>query len=89
MLILNRRFYLFLLTIPLITGTWSCAAKKDMEEKKIIYQNNKTIPESIIEEAKTALSYYPELEDVEIEFRFKDNIKKSFMQAQPKIKNLV
>lgn len=59
-----------------------------MEEKKIVYQGNKIIPESIEEEAKIALSYYPELEDVEIEFRYKEDIKKSFMQAQPKIANL-
>ena len=59
-----------------------------MEEQKIVYQGNKIIPESIEEEAKIALSYYPELEDVEIEFRYKEDIKKSFMQAQPKIANL-
>ena len=74
--------------IPLLAGNWGCAAKKDMEEKKIVYQNNKIIPESIINEAKIALSYYPELEDIEVEFKFKDNIKKSFMQAQPRIGNL-
>lgn len=88
MLILNNRIYLFLVIIPLLAGNWSCAAKKDMEEKKIVYQNNKIIPESILNEAKIALSYYPELENIEIEFRFKEDIKKSFMQAQPKIKNL-
>ncbi|MCY2687394.1 hypothetical protein OU683_09555 [Salinimicrobium sp. TH3] len=59
-----------------------------MEEEKIIYQGNKIIPESILDEAKIALSYYPELKDVEIEFKYKDNIKKSFMQAQPKVANL-
>lgn len=59
-----------------------------MEEKKIVYQNNKIIPESILNEAKIALSYYPELEDIKIEFRFKEDIKKSFMQAQPRISNL-
>ncbi|NJW51673.1 hypothetical protein HC175_01925 [Salinimicrobium sp. CDJ15-91] len=59
-----------------------------MEEKNIVYQNNKIIPESIFEEAKTALSFYPELKDVEIEFRYKEDIKKSFMQAQPRFSNL-
>ncbi len=43
---------------------------------------------SILEEAKVALSFYPELEDVEIEFRYKNNIKNAFMQAQPKVANL-
>jgi hypothetical protein len=83
-----RRIFALLLMMPLLMGSWSCAAKKDMEEKKIIYQGNKTIPESILNEAKIALSYYPELKDVEIEFKFKQDIKKSFMQAQPRIANL-
>ncbi len=86
--ILKRPLYLILIMIPLLAGNWSCAAKKDMEEKKIVYQKNKIIPESILNEAKIALSYYPELEDVEIEFKFKEDIKKSFMQAQPKVSNL-
>ncbi len=45
---------------------------------------NKIIPESIKEEALEALSFYPELYDTSIEFKFKDKIKKSTMQAQPK-----
>lgn len=56
--------------------------------EKIVFQENKIIPKSILEEAKTALSYYPELKDVQIEFQFKEDIKKSFMQAQPEFSNL-
>lgn len=56
--------------------------------EKVVFQENKIIPVSILEEAKTALSFYPELKDVRIEFRFKDDIKKSFMQAQPEFSNL-
>lgn len=41
------------------------------------------IPESIKEEAKIALSHYPELKETSIEFKFKKKIKKSTMQAQP------
>ncbi|WP_452219268.1 hypothetical protein [Lacinutrix undariae] len=41
------------------------------------------IPEIIKEEATTALSYYPELKNTIIEFRFKKDIKKSTMLAQP------
>lgn len=44
---------------------------------------NKQIPKSIAEEVYTALSYYPELKDTAISFKFKENIKKSTMQAQP------
>ena len=85
-----RKKILFLIVIlPLLGGNWSCAARKNIETEKITYQGNKIIPKNILEEAIVALSYYPELEDVEIEFKFKKGIKKSFMQAQPKIRNLV
>ncbi|MBT8187313.1 MAG: hypothetical protein KJO73_06470 [Croceitalea sp.] len=43
----------------------------------------KEIPQSILKEAKVALSFYPQLENVPIVFKFKKNIKKSTMQAQP------
>ncbi len=54
-----------------------------MIEQPDINLSTKTIPESIMKEALQALSYYPELTDTEIVFKFKDNIKKSTMQAQP------
>ncbi len=73
---------------PFLAANWSCAANKRWQEKKVVYQNNKIIPENILKEAQVALSFYPELEDVEIEFKFKYGIKKSFMQAQPKISKL-
>jgi hypothetical protein len=41
------------------------------------------IPQSILGEVETALSFYPELKDVNIEIKFKKNIKKSTMQARP------
>lgn len=41
-------------------------------------------PNSIEKEVKTALDFYPELSDVSIEIKFKKNIKKSTMQAQPR-----
>ncbi|MDG5491559.1 hypothetical protein [Psychroserpens sp. SPM9] len=41
------------------------------------------IPDSIQTEAKSALSYFPQLDSVPIEFKFKKNIKKSTMQARP------
>ncbi len=83
-----KKVLILILVVPFLAGNWSCAANKQLQEKKIIYQNNKIIPENILDEAKVALSFYPELEDVEIEFKFKKGIKKSFMQAQPKISNL-
>jgi len=41
------------------------------------------IPESINKEARAALLYYPNLKNTHIEFRFKENIRKSTMLAQP------
>ncbi|MBR9844998.1 MAG: hypothetical protein GYB35_02265 [Algicola sp.] len=42
------------------------------------------IPNSIKSNVETALSFYPQLNSTPIEFKFKKNIKKSTMQAQPK-----
>ncbi|MGB7393704.1 MAG: hypothetical protein WA913_04865 [Pricia sp.] len=46
------------------------------------------VPDSIQEEARIALSHYPSLKDTPITFKFKKNIKKSTMQAQPVIGSL-
>ncbi len=45
---------------------------------------NKVIPDNIKQEALEALSFYPELAGTAIAFKFKDKIKKSTMQAQPR-----
>ena len=50
--------------------------------EKILY-THKEIPKSITAETHKALSYYPALKDTPITFKFKKNIKKSTMQAQP------
>lgn len=60
-----------------------------MDQEQEITYTNKIIPEVIKEEVEEALSHYPELKDTPIEFRFKRNIKKSFMQAQPKLSGLL
>lgn len=41
------------------------------------------IPNNIKNEVETALAYYPQLKNINIEFKFKKNIKKSTMQARP------
>lgn len=53
------------------------------------YAGNKTIPDTLRHEVLTALSYYPELKDTKIHFVFKDNIRKSFMQAQPLVRTML
>lgn len=74
-----------ILILSLFSG---CAQKFAMAPETEIYHQNKIIPKEIAREAKIALSYFPELEKVPIEFRFKEDIKKSFMQAQPKFSNI-
>ncbi|MRT17964.1 hypothetical protein F3C99_13500 [Vitellibacter sp. q18] len=49
-----------------------------------IHLDNKIIPDSIRKEAIEAISFYPELYETAITFKFKDHIKKSTMQAQPR-----
>jgi len=46
--------------------------------------SNKEIPKSIQKQVEKALTYYPELKDTPITFKFKKSIKKSTMQAQPR-----
>lgn len=50
--------------------------------------SNKIIPANIKKEVQEALSYYPELDSAPIEFKFKKEIKKSTMQAQPVFRSL-
>ncbi|QWX85753.1 hypothetical protein H0I23_15600 [Cellulophaga sp. HaHaR_3_176] len=56
-----------------------------MKDKK----SEHIVPDSIRKEALTALSYYPELKNTRIEIKFKKNIKKSIMQAQPSFWSLL
>ncbi|MBP2830751.1 hypothetical protein J8281_01010 [Aquimarina sp. U1-2] len=53
------------------------------------YIKNKIIPEIIRNAAHTALSHYPELDNVAIEFKLKTSLNKSFMKAQPKFSTLL
>ncbi|PRP67030.1 hypothetical protein [Nonlabens agnitus] len=46
------------------------------------------VPENIRKEAEMAMSFYPELADTEVEFKYNNMVRKNFMQAQPKWKSL-
>lgn len=48
-------------------------------------EGEKVIPTSVDSAAIEALSYYPELRDIHIEFVFKDEMGGAFMEAQPKL----
>lgn len=50
---------------------------------------HKDIPLSIEKEARIALSHYPQLAGTKISLKFKNDIKKSTMQAQPVFKSLL
>lgn len=77
-------FISFLIFLP------ACHAQQStMKQKDSLKFNNKIVPDIIWRETYVALSHYPELKDTPIEIRFKKNIKKSFMQAQPKIGSLL
>lgn len=41
------------------------------------------IPKHIKDRVEVALAYFPQLDDIHIEFKIKENIKKSTMQARP------
>ena len=48
------------------------------------FSNHKKIPGELRSPILKALSFYPELKDVKIDFEFNENIRKSVMQAQPR-----
>lgn len=60
------------------------SANGEVSTDSINYAKNKNIPDIIREEVLIALSHYPELADTRIDFVFRKDILKSFMQAQPK-----
>ncbi len=53
------------------------------------HYKNKTIPNEIKHQVEKALSYFPSLKDIDIQFKFKKNIKKTTMQAQPNFLSLL
>lgn len=54
----------------------------------ILSKPKKVIPKNIKPEVEVALGHFPELKNIPIEFKFKKNIEKSVMQAQPTFKGL-
>lgn len=54
------------------------------EENLEQYAHNKKFPKELKTVILKALSFYPELQDKRIEFKFNENIRKSVMQAQPR-----
>lgn len=65
----------------------SCAAYRP-ETKTVVLQENKVVPEQMAQEVSTALSYFPELRGVPLNFRFKKEIDDSYMQARPDLNTI-
>src|SRR5699024_12172804 len=49
---------------------------------------NKVMPDSIRPQVTKALTFFPQLDGYKITFKFKDSIRKSTMQAQPKFSSI-
>ncbi|WP_405198207.1 hypothetical protein [Christiangramia sp. LLG6405-1] len=81
--LLKNRFS-FIMIVMMFT-LCNAQQKSNMHQKDSLEYSNKIVPENIWRETYVALSHYPELKTTPIEFKFKKNIKKSFMQAQPKL----
>jgi len=64
----------------------STSSNKEYEPEN--FRENKYIPKVIENEVLKALSFYPELQKTHINFVFKQNIKKSVMQAQPDFRTI-
>ncbi|RZS98775.1 hypothetical protein [Cecembia calidifontis] len=60
--------------------------EKDLDA--IVNFKNKKVPKAILGPVKEALEYFPELEEVDITFEFKERISGAVMQAQPKVLSL-
>ncbi len=88
-LILLVSFLCLFTTGPLL-GASGDPPKKELKCNALAaYGMHKTIPPELEEVILTALSFYPELANTRIEFIYHENIRKSVMQAQPKVLSLL
>lgn len=59
------------------------------KESSELFANRKTIPDNLREVTLKALSFYPALKDVKIDFKYSSNIRTHFMQAQPRYTTMI
>lgn len=78
LLFLFGSFYMFISPLT----SFSQTDDSNVDDEFIEYQN-KSIPVEIAEATIEALSYFSELEDVSIDFVYREKIKGAVMQAQP------
>ena len=86
-LILLVSYLCFFSAGPLL-GASNDPPGKEPNSELAAYGKHKTIPAELEEVILTALSFYPELATTRIEFIYYENIRKSVMQAQPKVISL-
>ncbi|WKN43174.1 hypothetical protein [Tunicatimonas pelagia] len=72
----------------------ACKAHNNYDADSVVsdvaaFTKNKSIPDEMRSVIIAALSQYPDLVDTRIEFRYEDEIRKSVMQAQPKVMSLL
>jgi len=77
----------------MLAATLSCQADKDGVDPPFSdvasFTKNKFIPIEMREVIVAALASYPSLADTKIHFVYKEDIRKSVMQAQPKVSSLL
>lgn len=88
-LIFLLSFLCFFTASPLCGASHDPLAEKPQDSDLAAYGKYKTIPQELEEVILTALSFYPELATTRIEFIYHENIRKSVMQAQPKVISLL
>lgn len=82
--------YLCFFTAGVVLGAAHDPPQKDPQNSSLVaYGKHKTIPQELEEVILTALSFYPELASTRIEFIYHEDIRKSVMQAQPKVLSLL
>lgn len=90
MILWSKTYVIIIISILISLLNWNnLYAQNKMKQKDTLKFENKIVPDEIWRETYIALSHYPELKNTPIEFKFKKEIQKSFMQAQPKISGLL
>ncbi len=90
MILWSKTYVTIIISILISLLNWNnLYAQNKMKQKDTLKFENKIVPDEIWRETYIALSHYPELKNTPIEFKFKKEIQKSFMQAQPKISGLL
>jgi hypothetical protein len=59
------------------------------DDPRELFATNKTIPDNLREVILDALSFYPALHDVKIDFKYAAKIRTHFMQAQPRYTTMI